>query len=133
MIRDLEGRKYIRITTFRRTGLSVPTPVEFVQQNRTVYLRTAKDSGKVKRIRHNPSVTIAPCTIRGKPLGPAVEAFASLVDDDKGEPILQLFKDKYGILWRIGIRLRKAKSQYVKLTIASPPTVHLQEVKTWTK
>jgi uncharacterized protein len=67
---ELSDQKYISLTTFRRTGAAVATPVWFVQIQHTLYLYTDATAGKVKRIRHHPRVQLAPCTMLGKVKGP---------------------------------------------------------------
>jgi PPOX class probable F420-dependent enzyme len=63
------GSRYISLVTFRKNGDRVPTPVWFAEHQGKLYVMTRSDSGKMKRIRNNPRIEIAPCTIRGKPLG----------------------------------------------------------------
>jgi uncharacterized protein len=75
----IHGQKYISLTTFRKSGVAVPTPVWFGEANDKVYVMTRSDSGKYKRIRNNPRVQIAPCTIRGKITGPQFEATARVL------------------------------------------------------
>lgn len=77
----LRGRRHAVLVTFRRSGEAVPSPVWFgVGGDGLVYVFTERQSGKVKRIRNNPDVVIAPCNVRGKPLGPAVRATARVLD-----------------------------------------------------
>ena len=59
-------RKYINLETFRRSGESMKTPVWFVQDDKAIYVQTVANSGKVKRIRNNGQVNIAPCLMNGK-------------------------------------------------------------------
>jgi PPOX class probable F420-dependent enzyme len=66
----IHAQKYISLTTFRKTGVGVPTPVWFGEQDGKLYVMTRSDMGKAKRIRNNPQVKVAPCTIRGKVTGP---------------------------------------------------------------
>jgi hypothetical protein len=56
------------------------------------------DSGKVKRIRNNSRVRIAPCKSNGEPLGEWGEARAELVNADKAEEVNHLLKRKYGLM-----------------------------------
>jgi PPOX class probable F420-dependent enzyme len=77
--REIQGQKYISITTFRKSGAPVPTPVWFGEQGDKLYVMTRSDSGKYKRIRNHPQVRIAPCTIRGKITGPDFEARARIL------------------------------------------------------
>jgi uncharacterized protein len=75
------GTTYIQLTTFRRSGDPVATPVHVVtdQDGAVAYFRTWDTTGKSKRLRHTPAVEIAPCTFRGRLLGPAVGATAQLL------------------------------------------------------
>jgi PPOX class probable F420-dependent enzyme len=79
----LGGHKYCLLTTFRRTGEPVPTPVWFGLTDRgSVCFNSEATAGKVKRIRANPSVRLAPCTARGKPLGPPAEGRARVLSEE---------------------------------------------------
>jgi hypothetical protein len=95
--------KYINLETFRKTGEGVRTPVWFAQQGTLFYVYTLPDSGKVKRIRNNPHVRIAPCNMRGDLRGAWVEATARLCTDP-GEAVhgQDLLRRKYGMMKRIG-------------------------------
>jgi uncharacterized protein len=75
----IQGQKYISLTTFRKNGAGVPTPLWFGEENGKLYVMTISNTGKVKRIRNNPKVTIAPCTIRGKVIGQEFAATARLL------------------------------------------------------
>jgi len=75
----IRGQKYMSLTTFRKTGAGVATPVWFGEEQEKVYVMTRPDSGKVKRIRNNSKVRVAPCTVRGKVTGPQLEATASIL------------------------------------------------------
>lgn len=78
---SLENQKYISLTTFRRTGAAVATPVWFVQLQNTLYIYTDATAGKVKRIRNNPQVQLASCTMLGKVKGPLIPGVARIVTD----------------------------------------------------
>jgi PPOX class probable F420-dependent enzyme len=71
---EIRGQKYISLTTFRKNGVAVSTPVWFGEEAGKLYVMTRSDMGKTKRVRNNPQVRIAPCTIRGKVAGPEFEA-----------------------------------------------------------
>ena len=79
----LEGHGFISLTTFRKNGKAVVTPVRFGVENGKVYVSTGTKSGKVRRIRINPKVQVAPCTIRGKVVGPVVEGTARILSADE--------------------------------------------------
>lgn len=75
----IRGQKYISLTTFRKTGVPVATPVWFGEQEGKLYVMTRSDMGKTKRVRNNPQVRVAPCTIRGKVTGPEFAATARIL------------------------------------------------------
>jgi hypothetical protein len=76
---EIHGQSYISLTTFRKTGVPVPTPVWFGEADARLYVMARSDSGKVKRIRNNGTVKVAPCTIRGKIKGPEFSATARVL------------------------------------------------------
>jgi PPOX class probable F420-dependent enzyme len=66
---EIHGQKYISLITFRKSGARVATPVWFGEDGDRLYVMTRSDMGKTKRIRNNPHVKVAPCTMRGKVTG----------------------------------------------------------------
>ncbi len=80
---SLENQKYISLTTFRRTGAAVATPVWFVQIQHTLYIYTDATAGKVKRIHNHPQVQLASCTMLGKVKGPLIPGVARIVTDQQ--------------------------------------------------
>jgi uncharacterized protein len=73
-----EGENVISLETYRRNGEPVRTPVWFLEENGVLYVHTDDSTGKVKRIRQNPKVRVAPSHFRGKPKGDYVDAQAEL-------------------------------------------------------
>src|SRR5216684_3868875 len=71
---EIHGQRYISLATFRKSGVAVHTPIWFAEDNNKLYFMTSGKTGKYKRIRNNPQVKIAPCTIRGKITGPEFTA-----------------------------------------------------------
>ena len=69
---EIHGQRYISLATFRKTGVAVYTPIWFAEDNNKLYFMTSSKLGKYKRIRNNPQVKIAPCTIRGKITGSGI-------------------------------------------------------------
>jgi hypothetical protein len=93
-----ENQTYLNLETFRKSGLGVPTPVWFVQDGETLYVGTVDNSGKVKRIRNNAHVRIAPCDMGGGLLGEWVDAQAHMVTDPAVfKRVDHLLTRKYGI------------------------------------
>lgn len=89
--------KYINLTTFRKSGEAVPTPVWFVEMDGKLYVFTGEKTGKAKRIRANGRASVAPCDARGNPLGDFIPMRARIVQD---EAIIRradaLYKRRYG-------------------------------------
>jgi len=97
------GQKYLNLETFKKNGTGVKTPVWFAEDpsvslgsnDAKLYVYTIGVSGKVKRIRNNPRVKIAPCDMRGKVLGEWVEARAEIVTGEEDARGTELLKKKY--------------------------------------
>jgi uncharacterized protein len=75
----IRGQKYISLTSFRKSGVPVATPVWFGEEDGKLYVMTRNDMGKTKRVRKNPKVLVAPCTIRGHLTGPEFSASARIL------------------------------------------------------
>ena len=123
---QLNSAKYISLTTFRKTGEPVTTPVWFAEQDGTIYLYTFPGAGKVKRIRHTARVTLAPCTLNGKVTGPVSEGEARILTTPEEEAFAEkTLAKKYGITWRsynavmgaIRVLRRRPRSKRVFLAI----------------
>ena len=96
---QLTKHQYLNIETFRKSGVSVRTPVWFVQDGDTVFVRTVANSGKVKRIRNNGRVNIAPCKMDGALLGDWFPATArEVIDEDTDQKVDRLLDQKYGLM-----------------------------------
>jgi uncharacterized protein len=97
-LHTFEKQAYLNLKTFRKSGAGVPTPVWFAEQDGVLYVRTIDDSGKVKRIRNNGGVQVAPCDARGGLLGEWVEGLAHMVTDPSTiDEVDRLLDKKYGI------------------------------------
>jgi hypothetical protein len=93
--------KYINLETFRKSGTGVRTPVWFAEEGGIFYIYSAPDAGKVKRIRNNPKVRVAPCDMRGNLRGAWVDGRARICDAAESEHGEELLRKKYW-LKRIG-------------------------------
>jgi PPOX class probable F420-dependent enzyme len=95
--------KYLSLETFKKSGEGVRTPIWFAADPRVgldsstakLYVYTIGDTGKVKRIRNNPRVRIAPCDMRGKVLGELVDARAEIVTGEEAARGMGLLNKKY--------------------------------------
>jgi uncharacterized protein len=91
----IRGQKYISLTTFRKNGAAVSTPVWFGEESGKLYVMTRSDMGKTKRIRNNSQVRVAPCTIRGKVTGPEFAALARILPPEEHAHARQTVNRKY--------------------------------------
>ena len=81
----LQGHKYCLLVSYKRSGDPVPTPVWFGLGDGKLYVRSEATVAKVRRIRNDPRVRVAPCTVRGKPLGRPADGRARVLDDASDE------------------------------------------------
>jgi PPOX class probable F420-dependent enzyme len=110
----LKGHQYMALTTTRKNGAAVTTPVWFAIKDGMIYLYTEDGSGKIKRIRHTPTVQIAPCTVNGRILGESFTGQARIINETEYAPVQAVFNAKYGFMIRVfGLlgRLRKSKKR----------------------
>lgn len=95
----IQGQKYISLQTFRKSGVAVATPVWFGEQDGKLYVMTRSDMGKSKRVRNNPQVRVAPCTIRGKVTGPEFAATARILPPEEHARARRTINHKYWLAW----------------------------------
>lgn len=77
----LEGERYLSLSTYRRDGRSVDTPVWFAHDGARLWVFTGGESGKVKRLRNSPRARVAACDARGKVHGPWHDVTVRIVSD----------------------------------------------------
>jgi uncharacterized protein len=98
----LPSSPYVSLTTFRRTGVPVSTPVWAAPDGDSLVVWTRTDSGKVKRLRHTSRVTVAPCTFRGRVEGPAVDGVGEFVAHAEWPATLTALRRAYGWQFQLG-------------------------------
>lgn len=103
----IRGQKYISLATFRKDGTRVATPVWFGEDGDKLYVMTISKMGKVKRIRNNPLVEVAPCTMRGKLTGDKLFAHARILPPEEHAHARQTVNRKY-LLARLSSPFSKA-------------------------
>ncbi len=99
----LAASDFIQLTTFRRTGEGVPTPVWVVPDGDALAVFTPAGTGKLKRIGHTPRVTVAECSRRGRVADDVVpvEAHATATADPaEVDRVTRLLADKYGLQFK---------------------------------
>ncbi|WEO93764.1 PPOX class F420-dependent oxidoreductase [Streptomyces sp. FXJ1.172] len=117
----LGSGKYLLVTSYRKNGTPVATPVWVVRDGDTLGVWTAADSFKVKRIRRRADVLVGPCDVRGNPTGDQLPATAVIADAATTARYRDLIARKYGILGRLtllGSRLRRGLDGTVGIRVS---------------
>ncbi len=114
---QLQGHKYCLLVTYKRDGEAVATPVWFGLRNGKLYVRSEANVAKVRRIRNDPRVRVAPCTVRGKPLGLPAEGQARVLeqpgDEREAETALQA---NYGLGRKVYEGALGTSAAYLEIT-----------------
>ena len=98
----LAGEKYISLTTFKKDGTAVATPVWVVSDDgRRLLVWTGPDTWKVKRLRRDPRVVVAASDYRGRVRGESVDGVGRLLDIPQGSLVEPLLDRKYGLMRRL--------------------------------
>jgi uncharacterized protein len=107
---DLGREQCIALTTFRKTGQAVTTPVWFVISLGTIYVETHADAGKLKRLRHTARVTLTPCTYSGKVTGSVSEGNARILTESEESTAASVaLAKKYGVMRSLYHFVRNAR------------------------
>ncbi|BBZ29007.1 PPOX class F420-dependent oxidoreductase [Mycolicibacterium madagascariense] len=95
---DVAKSEYILLTTFTKDGRPKPTAIWAAPKGDGLVVITGGGSWKVKRIRHTPRVTIAPCDRGGTPKGEAVDAVATILDKSANKATYDAIGKRYGVV-----------------------------------
>ena len=98
---DLAKARYILLTTFTKDGRPKPTPIWAAVDGDRLLVISEEKSWKVKRIRNTPRVTLATCTLRGRPTSDAVEGIAAILDKSQTGGVYDAIGRRYGIQGRL--------------------------------
>ncbi len=115
---SLYPHKYMQLTTYRKTGVGVPTPVGFAPLAGKLYVMTPGAASKLKRLRNNGRVTVAPCKRKGQVLGESVEGQARILAPEERAVAERAFIRKYSVIYRIFLivqRMRKTQRTYIEI------------------
>jgi uncharacterized protein len=119
-----KNQEFLSLETFRKSGEGVKSPIWFVQEGDSLYMWTVGDSAKIKRIRNNPQVKIAPCKRFGEVTGEWITAHASVDDSPAAvRHVEELLRRKVGFGFIVfglidGIRDRRSGAQRVCLKVS---------------
>jgi hypothetical protein len=113
---QLSGQKYISLTTFKKDGTGVRTPLWFAENDGKLYVMTRNDSWKYKRIRNNPKVVVAPSTVRGKITGPEFPGRARILPPEDWKAVHKLIRRKY---WLARLPFWSKKNEFVEIEFSA--------------
>jgi PPOX class probable F420-dependent enzyme len=125
-IERLGTGKYLSLTTFKKDGSAVATPVWVARDGDELVVITDATSGKARRIRNNASVRLAPCDMRGRITGSSVDGSAQLTDATGTKSVAAQVKRKYGLAfsaigWMEKLRRRSSDWVGIRIRIAETP------------
>ena len=119
-IGDLKGRKYCVLVSYRKNGQPMPSPLWFGVADGKLYFQTSATGYKVKRITNNPEVRVAPCTSRGKPLGPPFLGKARVLPDSEGPTAERALRSNYGVGRRVFTAFTVSETSSSARTVWTP-------------
>ena len=109
--------KYINLETYRKNGQAVSTPVWFITEGNRIIVVTRSETGKVKRLRNDDKVRIAPSGMRGEPQGEWIEGKARFLDKEELDRAIKARKKKYGFQAKLAGLLSSTKGELVGISI----------------
>jgi PPOX class probable F420-dependent enzyme len=115
---EIAAVKRSLLVTYRRDGTPVPTPVWAAPAGGVLYVRSERASGKVKRLRRDPRLLVAPCTVRGRPLGRPFEAHGRLLDGEDELIAERALAARYGLgreLFELAMDLMRVDMCYLEV------------------
>jgi PPOX class probable F420-dependent enzyme len=126
-LETLAGQHTVLLTTYKKDGTPVGTPVSIVVDDGHAYFRTYDKAWKSRRMRNNPEVTVAPSTVRGEPTGPAARGRARLVDEAESKPVRRLLTRKHPFLHGVAVpffhKVKRYKTLHYELVLENSETV----------
>ncbi|MFF2846973.1 PPOX class F420-dependent oxidoreductase [Streptomyces sp. NPDC058001] len=114
------------LTSHKRDGTGVGTPVNIAVEGDHAFVRTYGKAWKVKRMRNNPEVELAPSTVRGKPTGPEVKARVRELDEgsDEFRHAAKVIRRKYpvthGVIVSLAHKIQRDKDVYYEVRLRTP-------------
>jgi PPOX class probable F420-dependent enzyme len=127
----LDGKKYLNLETYRKSGKGVRTPVWFATDPNDapgmgtpkLYVYTTGDSGKAKRIQQTPAVKIAQCNVRGNVTGPWIDAHAEIVTGEEFTKGMRLLDRKYWPWKQLLNLFARLSPRHERIMLVIHPTV----------
>ena len=116
--------QYVALTTYRRDGTPVTTPVWAAAEGDSLYLFSNAAAGKVKRLRNSSRAAIAPCTATGKVTGTQLPAEAFNLTNDQMPKVWKLLTKKYGMAARLFVAYDRMRA-LLRMQPSAGIVVHL--------
>jgi PPOX class probable F420-dependent enzyme len=118
-LEPLRDTKTILLTTYKRDGTPVGTPVSVAFDGERAFFRSYDKAWKTKRLRRNPQVEVAPATLSGKPTGPAIPARTRLLTGDDARVAANALAGRHRVLQAIFVpffhRLKRYRTMHYEL------------------
>ncbi len=111
----LQRRKTMALTTFKKHGTPVPTPVSVAVDGERIFFRTYAETWKAKRLRRNSFVEVTPSTFFGKRRGPTLPAQARLLADGEGAAARRALRRRHPFLQGMLVPLMHRLLRYTTL------------------
>jgi PPOX class probable F420-dependent enzyme len=121
-LEEIRRCKRTLLVTYRRDGTPVPTPVWAAHADGALYVRSERRSGKVKRLCNDARLLVAPCTVRGTPLGSPLEASATVLADEQEIVGERALAQRYGLgreLFERTMDLMRIDMCYLKISLGA--------------
>jgi hypothetical protein len=115
----VKDAKTILLTTYKRDGTAVGTPVSIAFDGDRAFFRSYDKAWKTKRLRRDPRVRVAPSTVRGKPTGPAIQARATLLEGEQAHVAARALARRHRVLQAVLVptahRLMRYRTMHYEL------------------
>jgi PPOX class probable F420-dependent enzyme len=118
-VQEIRECKRSLLVTYRRDGTPVPTPAWAAEAQGRLYVRSERASGKVKRLRYDARMLVAPCTAQGRPLGSPLEARVRVLPDAEEPAAERALASRYGLgrwLFELAMDLLRVDMCYLEIT-----------------
>lgn len=109
---SLRDTKTVLLTTYKRDGTPVDTPVSIAFDGDRAFFRSYDKAWKTKRLSRNPNVVVAPATVKGTPTGPGIAARARLLDDAEATVAARALARRHRVLQAIMVPLMHRLARY---------------------
>jgi PPOX class probable F420-dependent enzyme len=122
----LANEQFVSLKTFRKSGEAVATPIWFAfdpEDDRKLYFVTDEKTGKVKRLRNNSRVQLAPCDRAGNVHGPEIEATATFVSQTERLRANAILAKRFGLFYRVIAFIaafRRSQRTWLEITPSIP-------------